>query len=319
MYTTITINEFTEKMIAEVGRYLPQEMTKDLTMQPARTSKNQAVLHGISFCQDAGVPSPVIYVDDLYDRFTEGEGMQELCMEAAERYENSMDALPPVIPFDFENLEFENIKDRLVVRLLGTDCNEEIMKESPHVDLGNGLVLIAYINAEPTLDCPWSARVSNDLLRGSICCDEETLFAAALENTEKLAPAVLADLEHHMVAQQFPFMSGSENLFEEQDPDVNNTAVFILTNDLGLFGASVVCYPDVLRKAAGILGCGFYALPSSVHEFLLLPDSFRPDVKDLIRDVNDANHSVVEPQDLLSYRVFHYSPEDDMLRPVKEA
>lgn len=85
--------------------------------------------------------------------------------------------------------------------------------------------------------------------------------------------------------------------------------MYVLTNEAGTLGASALYYPDVKEKAAELMGSGYYVLPSSIHEVILVPDTAGHDVKDLCEMVKQANRTVVEPQDILSDSVYHYDRE----------
>ena len=69
------------------------------------------------------------------------------------------------------------------------------------------------------------------------------------------------------------------------------------------------------EKAAKMIGCGYYVLPSSIHECILVPDTAHHNEKDLCDMVKQANRSVVEPHEVLSDNVFHYG--EDGLRVIE--
>ncbi len=68
-------------------------------------------------------------------------------------------------------------------------------------------------------------------------------------------------------------------------------------------------YKGVLKRAAEKIGSGFYVLPSSVHEVMLLP-SAGPDrkeaaeLKELVAGINRS--SVLRAEDVLADEVYYY-------------
>jgi hypothetical protein len=92
--------------------------------------------------------------------------------------------------------------------------------------------------------------------------------------------------------------------------------MYVLTNEAGTLGAAALYYPDVKEKAAELMGSGYYVLPSSIHEVILVPDTIDHDVRDLCDMVKQANRSFVEPKDVLSDNVYHYDKDSRDLSRV---
>ena len=82
--------------------------------------------------------------------------------------------------------------------------------------------------------------------------------------------------------------------------------MFILSNAQHFYGASVLLYPDVLRTLAGRKK-GFFILPSSVHEVLLLADTGRESRFELYQMVNEVN-------EFLSDNVYYFGREEGRIR-----
>ena len=139
-----------------------------------------------------------------------------------------------------------------------------------------------------------------------------TLFISAMDDSMINAPAVLTDMSMAL------FSPEKENLLDRNEPlelgDVSG--MYVLTNEAGMLGASALYYPDVKEKAAELMGSGYYVLPSSIHEVILVPDTIDHDVRDLCDMVKQANRSVVEPKDVLSDNVYHYDKDSRDLSRV---
>jgi hypothetical protein len=108
------------------------------------------------------------------------------------------------------------------------------------------------------------------------------------------------------------------NLLDRDEPvapeDIGS--MYVLTNASGSLGAAALFYPDVKEKTGEILGSDYYILPSSIHEVILVPDAAGIDKKELCDMVKQANRTVVEPQDILSDNVYHYSRDDRRLDKI---
>ena len=83
--------------------------------------------------------------------------------------------------------------------------------------------------------------------------------------------------------------------------------LFVVTNGDSRFGAGVLLAgQDAFHRIADVLKTDtFYILPSSIHEFLVLPAGDSPFGEDmLVSMVSEINASVVAPEDVLSDNVY---------------
>lgn len=83
--------------------------------------------------------------------------------------------------------------------------------------------------------------------------------------------------------------------------------MYVLSNSIGLYGATTMIYIDVIKKFADTMGADLYILPSSLHEIILVLDygcSYRG--FELQRMVNDVNRTVLQNDDILSDSVYKY-------------
>ena len=95
-------------------------------------------------------------------------------------------------------------------------------------------------------------------------------------------------------------------------PDENivpEVPLYVLTNKSRMFGAACMMYPGVFEQIVPELKGGFFVIPSSVHEVLLLsPENVfdREGLRALVREVNENQ---VEPYEVLSDNVYFYDSE----------
>jgi hypothetical protein len=116
------------------------------------------------------------------------------------------------------------------------------------------------------------------------------------------------------------FGPGKENLPDRSVPidPADIGGMYVLTTESGTLGASALYYPDVKEKAAEVIGCSYYVLPSSTHEVILVPDAAGIDEKELCSMVKQANRTVVEPKDVLSDNVYHFDKDTKELSKVSD-
>ena len=105
-----------------------------------------------------------------------------------------------------------------------------------------------------------------------------------------------------------------EKLLAEQEI----ISLYVLTNKIGINGAAVILYDNVLKMIAEELESDLIILPSSIHEVLVLvfrEDSSMSELKDMVCSINKDEVPTV---DILSDNVYRYSREDDKVYMVTE-
>ncbi len=208
------------------------------------------------------------------------------------------------IGIDELSMSFEEFKDRLAIRLLNPE-NTEILRKIPHRMVCD-MVAICSLAVRADKAGKSFLTVTNWMCR-EWGVDEETLFNAATEAAAKNNPATLRHLMSVLNG-----MPGEEKLSEKGGEEELNQ-VFLATNTDGVLGAGVILYPGFLQMAAEKFGGGFYLLPSSIHEFLLLPDTGDVDVKGLAEIIKTINNDQVSLRDQLSDHPYRYDAETKTL------
>ena len=99
-------------------------------------------------------------------------------------------------------------------------------------------------------------------------------------------------------------MGFPENLLDKED--CGSEEMLILTNKSQTFGASSLFLPGVIDKIHACLGTGFYAIPASIHEFIIVSDSKDVTIEDLSNICEEANETIVAQKDILSDHVMYF-------------
>lgn len=305
----MTLQDFIIECRNEVGACLRINGIEDADVRDAEVIKtNDIRLHGIVIIRKGSLAGVNVYIDDLFMRYEHGEELTQLMEEVKMRCLSALNTTLPPVPNE-SSFRLENIRNRLTVRLLDVRSNRSYMMDRPYIDAGNGLVMVVQVNAEETITSEWMVTVNNSLLE-SMECTREQLLTAALSNTIRLEPPVLMRLK------DFVFSEEQKNLLEEDDERVREErdSAYLLTNKSRFKGAAVLFYPGVMAKTADVLGCGYYVLPSSMHELIIIPDSFGMSIRSMTDMLHHGNEAYVDEEEFLSDRVFHYDPFDGNLR-----
>ena len=154
----------------------------------------------------------------------------------------------------------------------------------------------------------WKTTVTRSLMENE-GYDKKELFSKAIEGSCKNDPATLRPMEETL----FGFDESRDYFSDDAviDPNEQDQMYILSTAD-----ATVMYYPEVKEKIAEKLGEGYYAIPSSLHEFLIVPESAGIDPADLGRMVYEANHNVVDAKDVLSDDILHYDRDTRTLETI---
>ena len=267
------------------------------------------MLHGLVFKSKDSAAAPTIYLDDAYRDHERGMPAGMIAQNIAAAYMDCRDAEPVrgnLIP---EELSYENIRDQITMRLVEVKRNRQFLQDRPYMNVGHGLALTCDIQLRGE-DGTALASITNDMLEQN-GYDKRQLFENAMADAWKNAPPTLRDMQASL------FGMGGDNLLETdaEIPHEDKAMMYVLTNGDGQYGAAAMFYPGMQEKISDNLGEGYYALPSSLHEYLIIPESAGIDPKEMAKMVSEANRSesVVAPKDVLSDQVLHYDREAKFL------
>lgn len=228
--------------------------------------------------------SKLFYLDDMYPSYTAGMPLDFIKenLFACIRKEGT------TVPFDGLDMQWEKVKDKVVMRLINLERNNLYVADRIYRPLeGTSLGLIYDIDVGCTNAGTAFLRVTKEVQK-ELGVSEEDLCAAAYANTQRLAPAMIC-----------PLADIIRKLQPELDvPEEEDTRIAIVTNQAMLNGAVAVLYPETEEKLRDLLSGDFYLIPSSVHEMLAVRcrDMEPGELEDLIGEVNA---SVVQAGDIL--------------------
>lgn len=255
---------------------------------------NGVVFHGV-LIQLRGLKqgvAPTIYLESFLEAYEAGTSFAAVIRKLLAVYRE--DTPGEEVDMEFFH-SFEKVRDRICYRLVGRKANEEALAHMPYIEFLDLAVCFYYAYQGESLGegviriCDSHVRMwdvsTSDLLRLAQC-NTPRIFPAECNTLESIVgQAVDGDLRRDA--------SGEE-------------AVYVLSNKKRLYGASCILYPRILEEMASGRGRGFYILPSSIHEVILLTDmeAGRGDaLRKMIREVN-ASH--VAPEDVLSDNLYYY-------------
>ena len=201
-------------------------------------------------------------------------------------------SIASLIQENVPDIDVENITDyewtaaRLFVRVFNRMWSRDYLRHVPHQaveDLAVTPHVLLGINGTQISSTP----VTYDLLSG-YGIPASKLFEDAVNNSTCLFPAELRYLADYLGAER------------------SERRERIITNGYGINGAASLFYPGQMDAIAEEVGDDFYAVPTSIHEMIIVPASVSSDEDEMNRALYRTISEFTDERDWLSDHIYYY-------------
>lgn len=230
-----------------------------------------------------GTINPTVYVDQMFER---GLGVEDAAKEVR-RLAEANRAEGRFNPEDFWNYE-GFIKEKLRIRLYNKSTKAEVKRSAKGRGFAD-LIMIPYVN------------VQMNSTNGSIKVTKEHIERWGVTEKEVIDQAINNDKKNAEIQSLSGFMAElTGDDFAEQLPD----GPMIVSNKERCFGASAIIRmaPEFKKRFKN----GFFVLPSSVHEVLVIPKEEGMDVEYFNDMVREVNATTVAPEEVLADHAYEF-------------
>ena len=286
-----------------VKREVERRVGKDCSVTLNDTVKNNSVImSGLTIISKSSNISPVIYLNGYYQAYRSGDvELEEVVNNILKVYEkHKLDQSIDMTQF----LNYENVRNKIVYKLINTDKNKELLQKIPHIAFHDLSIVFQVMMDKLNLGNATILIRNEHLGIWNVSLDE--VYKDACHNTPILNRYVIQDLRDAL-----------EAFIPQEARNQAPLSMYVLSNKDRINGAVCMIYPDVLKHISNMLDSNIYVLPSSIHEVILIPadDSNSPEygyIKYMIREVNDTQ---LDEEDILSYSVYYFDRNaDDIIR-----
>lgn len=308
----IRLKVFAEGVAEQIKEYLPPAYTDVECKVMEKRGNNRHLSIGVVFIRAGEILTPVISVEPFYEAVRNGAPLESIMQGLSEMAVQSMN-LRSNIPSQLN--EYDDVKKYLGVRLVNTRANRNELNDLPHIEIED-LSLIPVIRFPLPDKSGYESIKITENIRKMWGVSAEQMFEQAWENEEH--PRLQA------INQFISFVDSRQELFEIESasPEITKESMFMLTNQRGTDGAALIAFPGVMEKLDELFPEGFFIVPSSIHETLILPkwmDDTKAVLKYMGNMVRDINQWYTKPTDILSDRIYEYDKESGKIRQVPES
>ena len=267
--------EFMNAMLCEIrGQVDAQVRTELYTV----TKNNGTRRTGILFKQEDSNLAPTIYLEEFYQKYLKGQQVPDLADSICSIYQE----IRVKKTCDCQNLfDFNHVKEHIVNKLIRRDANEELLKQIPYEPFLD-LAVVYYIQIDNTRFGSAAIQIRNEHLR-YWRVEKEEIRRLAEKNTPRIYPVQIRQIVRFM---------------------------YVATSAQCSLGAAVMRYPDFRERVRGMIRGDFYILPSSIHEVILVPESFGLEPERMQEMVKEINQTGVAPEEVLSDSVYYFDGEE---------
>lgn len=309
-----TVREFSEYMQARIQEYLPEQYQKADCRIKEILENNGVYRTVLEFHVPGENAVCTIQMDPYYAAFKQGKPfdgiMEKMVIQIQDTYE-----IEKLIKENHIE-DFQCMKPYLRISLINTGRNRQKLLRIPHREVED-LSMVCRVEL-PSAKGNGRVDVTDSVLE-MWDISEDALFDTALKNMQESRDYIM-QTAGQKISELFESEPASENLLDASadaalDP---GEPFYILTNKKNIQGASAILCPWVMKKVSELFPEGFYILPSSTHETLIIPKDGDNSVKELREMVYQVNRIAVKAEEVLSDNVYQYDRETERICQVSK-
>lgn len=281
-------------------------LSEEYHIELSQTKKNNGVLKDVLYIRkDEEECVPCFYMEELYQSYCMGEAILGL----AEHMVNIVKGECEKVKEQVKWLKCTDwIKKNLFLRLVHLEKNREVLEDSVYSEYMD-LAYVVYVVTEISRDGIKCFRLPKQMWESLELGEIHTCFPRLIENTRRLFPEKLEYICYGLEKEVSEPAELSEFLKDVREGEaLIANRLYVLSNQRRVNGATVLLYPEILETVGKRFGGGYYIIPSSIHEVLLLKENPGENEEKLNEMVWEVNQAVVAPEEVLSNHVYYYSP-----------
>ncbi len=295
-----------ERFVEEIADIIRSRTDGDIGISVHTVTKNNGCERKvITFSKEGSMAAPTFYLEGCYEEYIEGDSLEEIGMRILGAYHKAADQYGWGEKAAEDVRDYQNIKDKIIYKLVNRERNKELLPLVPHEDyLDLAVLFYVAVNIDET-----GGELAAMLIRN----EHLALWGVSGEEVRRRAEANTEKLLHYelsTICTLFDEMVGIGIAdIQELEEIAKHECMYVLTNHLRSGGAAAVLYPGRLEAIGGYLKENYYILPCSIHEVILIPESKAVSKEEMESIVRETNETEVEAEEFLSDHVYYYDRE----------
>ena len=298
----LNYEEFQEYAKNHVKDYMPEEQQGASVTISSVIKNNGLTLDGLVVTPEGSNIAPTIYLNGYFKKYQDGADIKEIMEEIGRITSNHVVAPQETTDIGKKFLDFDFVKDKIVMSVVNAAKNAEMLAYTPH-KMVEDLAVIYRVFLESTEQGVATITIKDTHME-HWGVDVDMLDKLAMENSQRLLPAETSNMNTVMMQMMGEDMPPeiAEQLLADMPLE---SQMFVITNNEKLNGAAAILYSNELEKLSEKMGTDLYILPSSVHEVIAV-SSEMGDPESLAEMVREVNGTQVSIDEQLSDHVYHY-------------
>jgi len=247
---------------------------------------NGVVKFGILVKQ--GTISPTIYLEEMYENNYSVQQAAAIVLDIAEKNKVQDGAFDTSKFLDYEGY----VKPNLRARLYNKSTEADVYRSAASRGF-KGLIIVPYVELPETINGErGSVKVRKEHIDKWGVSEKEVIDAALKNSAEEVQIRDLFGMVHEMSGMELPGLADSE-------------MPLVVTNKSTMYGASAIL--GLISTFKEKYKNGFFVLPSSIHEVLVMPNNGDSSIEMFNAMVHDVNTTTVLPEEVLADNAFFFA------------
>lgn len=311
-----------QNFLESLKQVVEKKLGNEYQVQRNQVLKNNGIeLEALVILKEGEYVTPNIYMEYYYDRYKDGESLDEIGDEVLNFYE---EMVRKALPEKKNYLDLKKYRNAIYYRVVHYEKNKKLLEKIPHIRYLD-LAITFYCKVGEDGNGLQSFCITYDILK-QWDMEEDELYQVAKENTPYMFPPRVCTMKSFIddlvqEEEQNNFWKDSsefipitnkqcydyyvKQIMEEIDW---GEQMYIITNRCGVNGAATLLYPELLHTFSEKCKNDLFVLPSSIHEIIVIP-KMGFEKNDLIKMVKEVNENQVAEDEILSDCVYEYNRE----------
>lgn len=315
-----TVKIFAEDVAERIHSFLPGEYAS-VQCEVKEVLKNNGIrMTGIEFQREGSSISQIIYLEPFFEDIRQGKETETVLKDIANSYIQNVNTGCKAEMNTQQLMDFESVRQSIEPVLVHTAENRELLGQMPHRKIADLSLYYRIVFQDQGNDMQASMSITNGHMKQWGVTEQE-LYHQAVTNMENRETNTLTPMED-VLASMFTGKGEERNLLTEGSVEcakLPQEGFYVLTNERRIYGAALLAVPGVMEKVDQLFPEGYYILPSSLHEVLIVEKDKNLSAKELGEMVREVNRTEVSPQERLSDCVYEYDREKAAIRQVPES